>query len=61
MAAHDRLPAELRSWLIHASLPWSASSALRLWTSALRKTGCPDAARAKLAAAEARTLARERA
>ncbi len=53
MAAHDRLPVELRRWLIHATLPWSAKSALRLWTRALRKTGCPIAARARLSAAEA--------
>ena len=61
MAAHDRLPPELRAWLIHAILPWSASSALRLWTRALRATGCPNAARAKLEAAEALTLDRNRA
>ena len=58
MAAHDRLPSELRNWLIHATLPWSAKSALRLWTLALRKTGCPIAARARLSAAEAQTLTR---
>ena len=61
MAAHDRLPPELRAWLIHAALPWSAKSALRLWTRALRTTGCPNAARAKLNAAEARTLSEKRA
>lgn len=60
MAAHDRLPPDLRAWLIHAALPWSAKSALRLWTRAIRTTGCPIAARAKLVAAEAQTLVRER-
>ena len=60
MAAHDRLPPELRRWLIHAALPWSAKSALRLWTSTLRKTNCPTAALAALTTAEAQTLARER-
>lgn len=60
MAAHDRLPPDLRAWLIHAALPWSAKSALRLWTRALRATGCPSAATAKLTAAEAQTLVRER-
>lgn len=59
MAAHDRLPIDLRAWLIHAALPWSAASALRLWTRALQSTGCPTAAREKLTIAEARTLARE--
>jgi hypothetical protein len=61
MAAHDRLPPDLRRWMIHAALPWSAESALRLWTRALRETGCKEAALARLAAAEQRTLARERA
>jgi Family of unknown function (DUF6525) len=60
MAAHDRLPAELRLWLIHAALPWSAESALRLWHRALRKTNCPLAAQAALTAAEARTLNKEK-
>ncbi len=60
MAAYDRLPPELRRWLIHATLPWSAKSALRLWSRALRATGCPVAATAKLTAAEAHTLAHER-
>ena len=59
MAAYDRLPPELRAWLIHATLPWSAKSALRLWTRALRSTGCPIAARARLSAAEAHSLALE--
>jgi hypothetical protein len=60
MAAHDRLPTELRQWLIHAALPWSAESALRLWNRAMRETRCPVAARERLANAEARTLAREK-
>ena len=60
MAAHDRLPPDLRAWMINAALPWSASSALRLWTRALRETGCRDAALARLEAAEKRTLARDR-
>lgn len=60
MAAHDRLPADLRRWMIHAALPWSAESALRLWTRALRETGCRQAALARLEAAERRTLQRDR-
>ncbi|MFN3280178.1 MAG: DUF6525 family protein [Tabrizicola sp.] len=59
MAAFDRLPPELRRWLAGAALPWSVSSALRLWQRALRETGCPTEALARLARAEARTLARE--
>lgn len=59
MAAHDRLPPELRTWAAGAALPWSAASVLRLWQRALRETGCPEAARARLTRAEARTLARD--
>jgi hypothetical protein len=59
MAAHDRLPPDLRRWASEARLPWSASSLLRLWQRAMRETGCPQAAKARLTRAEARTLARE--
>jgi hypothetical protein len=59
MAAYDRLPRDLRLWLAEAALPWSAASVQRLWQRALRDTGCARAARARLAAAEQKTLARE--
>jgi hypothetical protein len=59
MAAHDRLPPELRVWVAGAALPWSAASVLKIWQRALRDTGSAAAARARLDAAEARTLARE--
>jgi Family of unknown function (DUF6525) len=59
MAAYDRLPPDLRLWLAGAALPWSAASVLRLWQRALRDTGCPRAARDRLAHAEAKTLARD--
>jgi hypothetical protein len=59
MAAHDRLPPALRAWVAAAALPWSAQSVLAIWQRALRDTGSPDAARARLDAAEARMLARE--
>lgn len=59
MAAFDRLPPDLRSWLAEAALPWSAASVLRLWQRAIRETGCAKAARDRLARAEAKTLARE--
>lgn len=59
MAAYDRLPPDLRSWLAEAALPWSAASVHRLWQRALRETGCARAARERLSAAEAKTLARE--
>jgi hypothetical protein len=59
MAAYDRLPPDLRSWLAEAALPWSAASVHRLWQRALRETGCAKAARDRLARVEAKTLARE--
>ena len=60
MAYYDRLPPELRHWLASAALPWSAQSALRLWQRSLRESnGNQAAARAALARAEARMLARD--
>lgn len=60
MAAFDRLPPPARAWVRDAVLPWSAASVGRLWARALAETGCPQAALARLHAAEARMLARER-
>lgn len=31
MKAYDALPFELRQWLASACLPWSPTSALRIW------------------------------
>ena len=59
MAAYDRLPPDLRAWAAGAALPWSAASILRIWHKALRETGCPAAARARLTRAEAKTRARD--
>jgi len=60
MAAHDRLPAELRRWLHGAALPWSAASALRAWRQALARTGGDAAgAAARLSRIEHRQLARD--
>lgn len=59
MSAYDRLPTDLLLWLAEAALPWSAASVLRVWDRALLETGCTTAARARLSAAEAKTLARE--
>ena len=59
MAAHDELPAPLRAWATQAALPWSATSLRKLWTRALRETGCAEAALARLSAAERTTLRRE--
>jgi len=57
MAEHDRLPLPLRVWAATAALPWSAASLRRQWDRALRETGCPKAARARLSALEARESA----
>lgn len=59
MREHDALPAPLRRWAAQAALPYSAASLRRVWARALAATGCPQAALARLAAAEAATLARE--
>ncbi|MDD7972631.1 DUF6525 family protein [Roseinatronobacter alkalisoli] len=60
MAEFDRLPPELRHWLAHAALPWSARSALRLWQRAARQYGPdPKDILAHLARAEARSLERD--
>ena len=48
MARHDALPPALRRWLIHAALPWSAASVLRLWQDSLRLGGGAAAALARL-------------
>ncbi|MDV4145805.1 MULTISPECIES: DUF6525 family protein [Shimia] len=58
MREFDALPPPLRAWLRQAALPWSAKSALRIWEQACREGGA-DAALARLAAAEAGTLARD--
>ena len=59
MTGFDTLPAPLRAWLHEAALPWSPASALRLWQRALSETGDISAARARLDAIQARSLARD--
>lgn len=59
MAAHDRLPPEVRAWVAQAALPWSAASVARLWQKALRDAESPESALARLTRAEARMLARD--
>ncbi|MFW8594284.1 DUF6525 family protein [Cribrihabitans neustonicus] len=58
MQAYDALPPPLRRWLASACLPWSPASALRLWTRAGGSRD-PEAAAARLDAAEAAMLARD--
>jgi len=59
MRAYDKLPADLRSWLRTAALPWSPNSALRIWRKAYRKGGAAHAI-ARLNHVEARMLANDR-
>lgn len=60
MDRYDRLPADLRRWLAAAALPWSAASALRLWTRLQRETGGDTAlVLHRLELAEQRMLARD--
>jgi hypothetical protein len=60
MAAHDRLPAPARAWVTRAVLPWSAASVARVWSRALRETGCETMALERLSAIEARMIARDK-
>ncbi|MEM9786651.1 MAG: DUF6525 family protein [Pseudomonadota bacterium] len=60
MAAYDALPAPLRSWLSQAALPWSPTSAKRIWSRSLAKGLTPEETLSSLSRAEARTLARDR-
>jgi hypothetical protein len=60
MRAYDALPPELRGWAQQAALPWSAQSLARVWKRALRDAGGnTEAALDRMAAAEARSLARD--
>jgi hypothetical protein len=59
MRDHDALPKPLRRWATTAALPWSVRSLRRAWSQAIAATGCPEAALQRMAAAEAKTLARD--
>lgn len=57
---YDRLPPELRRWLVQAALPWSPASALRLWQKLLGETaGNAEAVCRRLDLIEARMLMRD--
>ena len=60
MATYDALPAPLRQWLSQAALPWSPSSARRIWIRAQQQGHSIDEALRTLSRAEARTLARDK-
>ncbi|AXI56883.1 DUF6525 family protein [Sulfitobacter sp. JL08] len=60
MRAYDALPADLRSWLADAVLPWSPASCRRVWDRARRKGLSTEDALCLLSRTECNTLARER-
>ncbi|WP_299847647.1 DUF6525 family protein [uncultured Roseovarius sp.] len=60
MAAYDGLPAPLRRWLSEAALPWSPSSARRIWSRSLGKGLTPEETLLSLDQAEAKTLSRDK-
>ena len=60
MPAYDGLPAPLRQWLSAAALPWSPTSARRLWFKLRSKGLTQEEMVASLSEVEARTLARDR-
>lgn len=60
MQTYDTLPAPLRHWLGQAVLPWSPSSARRIWQNAHAKGHSIEEALSSLAKAEAKTLSRDR-
>ena len=58
MQAYDALPQQLRQWLAQACLPWSPTSALKIWN----RTGGgsdPDAAIVRLNAVEQAMLQKD--
>ncbi|MEM6304784.1 MAG: DUF6525 family protein [Pseudomonadota bacterium] len=60
MGHFDGLPAPLRRWLAQAALPWSPSSAQRLWRAARARGLSAQEAIDHLSQTEARMLARDR-
>lgn len=60
LQVYDGLPAPLRKWLSQAALPWSPSSAKRIWSRALARGLTPEEALESLSRAEAKTLAQEK-
>ncbi len=60
MQAYDALPSPLRQWLSQATLPWSPTSAKRVWTRARAQGLSVEAALQTLERAETKTLSRGR-
>jgi hypothetical protein len=59
MHTYDALPTTLRHWLSQAALPWSPTSARKIWKRAQAKGLNADDALALLHRSEAQTLARD--
>jgi len=59
MQTYDALPAPLRLWLSQAALPWSPTSARRIWNRAQAKGQSVEEALSSLSRAEARMLERD--
>ncbi len=59
MREFDRLPAELRSWLATAVLPWRPRSVRRSFSRALARTGDRALALAELDLLQQRLIARD--
>ena len=59
MRAFDALPPPLRQWLSQAVLPWSPTSARRLWLKGRAKGLSAEETLEALSRAEAQTLARD--
>lgn len=60
MQGYDALPEPLRNWLSQAALPWSPTSAQRIWKRVQANGQSVQDALSALSYAEARTLARDR-
>lgn len=60
MQTYDALPAPLRHWLSQAALPWSPTSARRIWSRAQAKGLNADDALDLLRRVETHTLARDK-
>lgn len=61
MSAYDNLPPALRRWLSQAALPWSPTSALRIWSKSRAQGRTMEETLTALSQAEQATLARDRA
>ncbi|MDO6590020.1 hypothetical protein DS901_01580 [Loktanella sp. D2R18] len=60
MRAYDALPTPLRKWLSQAALPWSPTSARKIWKRGQAQGLSADETLNLLCQAETRTLARDK-